>query len=158
MNKIALLNTLIVMNKSGEINTGENQNDADKMLQDIKMAIIENIRNEIFRDITDIHTGYYAPDFENWKQFLNYCNGNADYEAVLNDFEEEELEKLWQASHITEPMADEDINKELILQIRQMKMFDVVGRYAKAAAPQKAQLAAESVRAKIRGLYGMIYE
>lgn len=35
MNKIALLNTLIVMNKSGEINTGENQNDADKMLQDI---------------------------------------------------------------------------------------------------------------------------
>ena len=57
-----------------------------------------------------------------------------------------------------EPMADEDINKELILQIRQMKMFDVVGRYAKAADPKKAQFAAESVRAKIRGLYGMIYE
>jgi len=158
MNKIALLNTLIVMNKSGEINTGENPKDVDKMLQDIKMAVMADIRNEIFRDITDIHTSYYAPDFENWKRFLNYCNGNADYEAVLNDFEEEELEKLWQASHITEPMADEDINKELILQIRQMKILNVVGRYAKAADPKKAQLAVEAVRARIQGLYGMIYE
>ncbi len=158
MNKIALLNTLIVMNKSGEINTGENPKDVDKMLQDIKMAVMADIRNEIFRDITDIHTSYYAPDFENWKQFLNYCNGNADYEAILNDFEEVELEKLWQASHITEPMADEDINKELILQIRQMKMLNVVGRYAKAADPPKAQLAVAAVRARIQGLYGMIYE
>lgn len=39
-----------------------------------------------------------------------------------------------------EPMADEDINKELILQIRQMKMLDVVGRYAKAADPKKRSL------------------
>lgn len=159
MNHLAFLDELLVMVNTGEINTVEGKNDSIEMLQNIKMIVRRELCNEVVRDVTDARTEYFAPEYESWKTFLSDCNGDADYEQVLEDsFTEEELEILWQSSHITEELTEEQVKEDILLQIGQLKMLEIVNRKHKARNPIKALEMTAEIKARLQGLYNMLYE
>lgn len=158
MDKVAFLEELCIMVNAGEIRLVEGKEDATRLLQDIKRIVIESLCGEIVDDITDPAMGYYAPEFSSWKEFLIYCNGNGDYETILrSDFNNQDLEELWQNSHIAEEMSEEQIRQEMIRQIGQLKMISVMGRTA-AANQDKVQRIKRGIKARITGLYNLLYE
>ena len=159
MNCLKLLDDLLVMVKAGEIELGEEAHDAEEELHIIKKIVKESLYNEIVCDVTDIKTEYYAPEYASWREYLSDCDGNADYEDVLfESFEEKELEALWQNSHIAEDMSESKIKDEMLQQIGQLKMISLVSKSASPAKSSKAHSLEESMKARIRGLYNMLYE
>ncbi len=159
MNCLKLLDDLLVMVKAGEIELGEEAPDAEEELHVIKKIVKESLYNEIVCDVTDIKTEYYAPEYASWREYLSDCDGNADYEDVLfESFEEKELEALWQNSHIAEDMSESKIKDEMLQQIGQLKMISLVSKSASPAKASKAHSLEESMKARIRGLYNMLYE
>lgn len=158
-NHLAFLDELLVMVKTGEINTVEGKEDSIEMLENIKMIVRRELCHEIVRNVTDARTEYFAPEYEAWKTFLSDCNGDADYEQVLEDsFTEEELESLWQSSHITEEMTQEEIKADILLQIGQLKILEKVNKTHKASNPVSMLHVTSEIKARIQGLYSMLYE
>lgn len=114
MNRLTFLDELLIMVRSGEIKTEESSDDAERLLLNFKCMVYEELKKEIFEDVTDIQTVYYAPEFDSWKAFLNHCNGNEDYAAVLaQTCTEEQLEQLWQSSHVMEDMTEGQIKSDM---------------------------------------------
>lgn len=160
MDRFELLDDLIIMIKTREIDFGEmiDADEAENMLKTIKAMVQQSIYNEIIQDITDSDTMYYAPEYASWREFLSDCNGNNDYERVLFDFEESELEELWQNSHIAEDMPEDKIREKLTEQIGQLKMITLIGRKDKMANRGRIEAMAKGMKAQIKGLYNMLYE
>lgn len=159
MNRLTFLDELLVMIRSGEIKTEESSDDAERLLLSFKLMVYEELKKEIFEDVTDIQTVYYAPEFDSWKAFLNHCNGNDDYAAVLAEtYTEEQLEGMWNCSHIVEDMPEEQIKSGLLLQIEQLKMLDIVNQHTKPVNPDEESLAKDMIRARLKGLFSILYE
>lgn len=159
MNCLKLLDNLLIMVKTGEIKLGVDGLDAEEELYAIRNIVVESLYDEIVCDVTDIKTEYYAPEYASWRKYLSDCDGNADYEGVLfESFEEKELEALWQNSHIAEDMSESKIKEELLQQIGQLKMISLVSKTASPDKSSKARSLEESMKARIKGLYNMLYE
>lgn len=159
MNCLKLLDDLLIMVKTGEIKLGMEVSEAEEELRIIQNVVRESLYAEIVCDVTDIKTEYYAPEYASWKEYLSDCDGNADYKDVLfESFQEKELEALWQNSHIAEDMPENKIREEMLQQIGQLKMISLVSKTASPVKSPKARSLEESLKARIRGLYNMLYE
>lgn len=160
MDKLSLLDELLVKVSTGEIKTDTEDNDAAaKILSEIRRVVEAAIYAEIIKDVTNLHTGYYAPEYPTWKHYLNDCNGFEDYRIVLEQaFTNEELEALWQNSHIEEEMAEAQIKEDICMQIGQLKMLQLVEKIAAPRNPEKARMMIEAIKARIWGLYNILYE
>lgn len=167
MGKLNFLEELLIMVRNGEIRTEEAPEDAGKLLLEIRQIVCEKVQEEIYSDVTDGQTMYYAPEYESWKTFLNKCNGTADYKEVLEEsYTEEQLENLWQSSHIMEDMPREQITEELLYQIDLLRILttpiQLVGQpapYQKLEQERAAdEIQQEPIKNRIKGLLNMLYE
>ena len=159
MNCLKLLDDLLIMVKTGEITLEEDAREAEAMLHMIQNTVRDALYERVVLDITDMQTEYYAPEYASWKEYLSDCDGNADYKDVLfESFQEKELEALWQNSHIAEDMPENKIREEMLQQIGQLKMISLVSKTARPVKSPKARSLEESLKARIRGLYNMLYE
>lgn len=160
MDKLQLLDELIIKVNTGEIKTDTEDNEkAAKILLEIRRTVEAATYAEIVGDITDLHTGYYAPEHPTWKHFLNHCNGYNDYRDVLEHaFTNEDIEALWQNSHIVEEMSEEEIKAQICSQIGQLKMMQLVERHSAPVNPEKVKTIKEGIRARILGLYNILFE
>ncbi|MBD5536785.1 MAG: hypothetical protein HDQ99_14270 [Lachnospiraceae bacterium] len=159
MDCLKLLNDLLIMVKTGEMELEEDARYAEAMLRKIQDIVRDALYEMVVRDVTDTETEYYAPEHESWKAFMLWRNGYQDYETVLNEsFQEKELEALWQNSHIAEEMPESKIKEEMMQQIGQLKMISLVSKTASSEKSQKVRSLEESIKARIRGLYNMLYE
>lgn len=159
MDYLKLLNDLLIMVKTGEIKLEEDARYAEAMLRKIQSIVRDALYEMVVRDVTDMETEYYAPEHESWKAFMLWRNGYQDYETVLNEsFQEKELEALWQNSHIAEDMPESKIKEEMMQQIGQLKMISLVSKTASPEKSPKVRSLEESIKARIRGLYNMLYE
>lgn len=159
MNCLKLLDDLLIMVKTGEITLEEDAREAEAMLHLIQNTVRNALYERVVLDITDMQTEYYAPEYASWKEYLSDCDGNADYKDVLfESFQEKELEALWQNSHIAEDMPENKIREEMLQQIGQLKMISLVSKTASPVKSPKARSLEESLKARIRGLYNMLYE
>lgn len=168
MGKLSLLEELEIKITTGELvlescTSGQNLLNLEESLQvlrDIRNCVTDVIKEEIINDITNPETVFYAPEYSDWQTFLNLANGNEDYAQVLQmEFSEEDLELLWQNSHISEELTEEEIKKALVRQIGQLKMLALVKRQGfQPSEPQKSGRIIQSAEARIKGLYNMLYE
>lgn len=158
MNKLELLDELIIRVKTKEITLQEGTEDALTTLLDIVRVVEQSLYDEIVRDITDSRTEYFAPEYPSWKHFLADCNGYGDYRQMLIKFTNEELESMWQNSHIAEDMTEEKIKADMVLQIGQLKMLSLMGRPGQASNADKIRKMSDGIEARIKGLYNMLYE
>lgn len=159
MDKLAFLDELVIMVQTGEIMPEEGSESAKKLLMDIRRIVHESLAEEIYNDVTDTKTAYFAPEYKSWKTFLSDCNGNIDYKVVLEEsYTEEELESLWQCSHIMEDMTREQIRDDLFLQMCQLKMMSLVRKNATLVNPQSEKRTLEGIKARIKGLFNILYE
>lgn len=159
MDCLKLLNDLLIMVKTGEIKLEEDVAEVEAMLRMIRNTVKDALYERVVLDVTDMQTGYYAPEYASWKEYLSDCDGNKDYEDVLfESFEEKELEALWQNSHIAEDMPESKIKEEMMQQIGQLKMISLVSKTASPVKSPKARSLEESLKARIKGLYNMLYE
>ncbi|MBD5480820.1 MAG: hypothetical protein HDR14_16320 [Lachnospiraceae bacterium] len=159
MDCLKLLNDLLIMVKTGEIKLEEDAAEVEAMLRMIRNTVKDALYERVVRDITDMETEYYAPEYASWREYLSDTDGNKDYEDVLfESFEEKELEALWQNSHIAEDMPENKIKEEMMQQIGQLKMISLVSKTASPVKSPKARSLEESLKARIRGLYNMLYE
>lgn len=159
MNRLSFLDELLVMVRTGEMKTEESAEEAEKLLLNFRRMVYEELKKEIFEDVTDIQTVYYAPEFDSWKAFLNHSNGNEDYAAVLDEaYTEKQLEDMWQNSHIMEDMTEEQIKSELSMQIGQLKMLNIVNQYSNPVNPDGEARARDMIHARLKGLFNILYE
>ncbi len=160
MDKLSLLDELLVKVNTGEIKTDTEDNEvAAKILSEIRQVIEAATYAEIVQDVTDLHTGYFAPEYPSWKHYLNDCNGYEDYRTVLEQaFTNEELEALWQNSHIEEEMTEAQIKEDICKQIGQLKMIQLVQKTSTMRNPKKVRTMIEGMKARIIGLYNILYE
>ncbi len=159
MNKLTLLDELITMFNNGEIVLRENQSIYTELLFDIKQIVEGALYDEIIRDITNMHTEYFAPEYDTWKSLLADCDGTEDYKVMLENFEEYELEQLWQNSHITHEYAEDQIKQEIIMQICKLKKLKLMERKSKQICKGlEPQNDMSMIVARIKGLYEMLYE
>lgn len=159
MDRLALLDELVVMVRAGEIATVEGNEETEQLLLEIRRIVHETLSEEIYKDITASDTSYFAPEYESWMNFLNYCDGNSDYAAVLEEsYTEEELESLWQCSHIMEELTEKKAIDALILAMKQLKMLQLVRKSFVPCDPQRERKIREGLRAQIIGFYNQLYE
>ncbi|MBQ9135969.1 MAG: hypothetical protein IJX66_07765 [Lachnospiraceae bacterium] len=160
MDKLSLLDELLVKVSTGEIktDTGDKETVA-KILSEIRQVIEVATYAEIVQDVTNLHTGYFAPEYPSWKHYLIDCRGDEDYRTVLEQaFTNEELEALWQNSHIEEEMSEKQIKEDICRQIGQLKMIQLVQKTSTPRNPEKARTMIEGMKARIVGLYNILYE
>ncbi len=160
MDKLTLLDELIIRIGTEEIKMSEESSKENVETLVWIGQIVENaLYEEIVQDITNLQTAYYAPEYDSWKQFLADCNGYEDYIQVLHKrFSEDELENLWQSSHISEDMEEAEIKEKMMLQIGQLKMHSLICKKCKPAMPEKTLQRMNEIKARIQGLYNMLYE
>lgn len=159
MDRLALLDELLVMVRAGEIATVEGNEETEQLLLEIRRIVHESLSEEIYKDITASDTSYFAPEYESWTNFLNYCDGNSDYAAVLKEsYTEKELEILWQYSHIMEELTEKKAIDALILAMKQLKMIQLLRKSSVPCDPQQARKIREGLWARIIGVYNQLYE
>ncbi len=160
MDKLSFLNVVQKMIETDEIKLVETDKcDAMNTLDDIRLTVRQELRDEVIRDITGAKTIYYAPDFDTWQDFLAFCNGNPDYETILRtQFTHDDLECLWQSSHIAEEMTEREIEQEITQQISQLKMLELVNRMSCPDFPEKMNKTKEILKANVLGLYNILFE
>lgn len=158
MDKLELIETLIVMIQTGEIKLGVPTRESDELLRRIWQIVWADQQLEIVRDITDIHTEYFAPEFDSWHDFLNYCNGSDDYSRVLDGYTEEQMELLWQNSHVQDALDEMQIKTEMIKLIGQRKVLELAGQTESATGTAKRMMTIHAIDARLRGLYSMLYD
>lgn len=131
--------------------------DAGPVIDKLSQLVKDSLKEEIFQDITDQETVYYAPDYDSWKEFLSYCNGSADYERILDEYyDEEQLEQLWQASHIMEELDIEQIRNRFLDRAARLKVVDILQR--EGAACRIDQDYRDLQKAGLKGLYNLLHE
>ena len=157
MDKLAFLDELIVMIRTGEIHTVEPVQDAEQMLSDIKVTVAQNLHREVFDDITSPDTGFYAPEHVSWKAYLIHCNGYADYAAALDEYTEDELDGLWSISHIAEDLSDESLMREAFKALNNLKAIHLIELADPEAANDYCSVK-EQFLAKLKGIYNLLCE
>lgn len=157
MDMLELIEILIVLFQNQEIKLRVPPREIEGLLRRIWQIVWADQQMEIIRDITDIHTEYFAPEFDSWHDFLNYCNGTDDYSRVLDGYTEEQLELFWQNSHVQDAIDEMQIKTEMVKLIGQLKILDVVGRTSEAGAAKRLKTM-EAIKARIIGLYNILYE
>lgn len=158
MDKLALLDTLIEMVQEGNLELLDESQNAETVLWDIKLTIQRVLQDEVMSDITKNTLTYYAPEYPSWREYLEDCNGNSDYKKVLQNFDEHELDELWQNSHISEDLNEQQIKEEMVMQIGQLKMLEIVGRKLVPANSEQHKRMVDYIRARLIGLYNMLYD
>lgn len=156
MDKLELLKELSIMVHTGEIQTVEDAADAEEMLSEIRQIVMKALKTEVFDNITDKNTVFYAPEYVSWKDFLNHCNGNEDYAAALESYTEEELAALWEASHIAGRMDEQQIKNGIFHQFATWKMYQILLK-KKYILPDHT-LQEREIAAKVKGFYNILYE
>ncbi len=158
MDKLSYIEELATMVRTGEIQTSLSPDDGAALLMDAGRIVTESIYNDIVSDITNPFTIHFSPDYPSWKHFLADVNGCKDYEKILNTlFTEKELDILWNNSHISESLSEEQIREQLIKQIGKLKMISLVSKTLEGAGRTENQ-AQISIKAYIKGLYNLLYE
>lgn len=159
MNKFALLEELFTMVHTGEIKLQEDAADAERLILDIRKDVEAALKREIFEDITDKNTAFYAPEHDSWTDFLNFCNGNEDYAEVLGRYTEDELTSLWEGSHLADALAEKKIMEGIFHQVATLKMYSILlkKRYV-SHSPKIQEVRRLEVMAKIKGFYSALYE
>lgn len=160
MGKLSLLSELEIMINTGEITTAESKEEALASIKEIKKMVELQITQEIWNDVTDYDMGYYAPEHPDWRHYLYWLNGTEDYERVLAaQYTNTELEALWQNSHIGESLNEKEIKEDLTLQIGQLKMIFLLNRMGgKPCRSEKMESMIRGIKARITGLYNILYE
>lgn len=144
---------------SGEISPCEGREDAERMLEEIRGIVEAALEEEVFQDITDRETVFYAPEHEGWKDFLDECNGNEDYRKALEGYTDGELEILWAESHQADRMDEERIQKKIFREISGLKMLELLDRKKYLTVkPEEKHWQKLEARAKIKGFYNLLYE
>lgn len=159
MDRLEFLNELLIMVRTGEINHPEGKEDAERTLLEIRDMVQAALKEEVFQDITDRDTVFYAPEHESWKEFLIACNGYEDYAKAVEGYTEKELENLWEASHLADRMDEEQLRKKIFREIADLKMREILER--KKYIPMQLEECQQHVResrAKIKGFYNILYE
>ncbi len=158
MDKLALLDTLIEMVQEGKLELLDDSQKAETVLWDIKLTIQRALHDEVMSDITKNTCTYYAPEYPSWREYLEDCNGNSDYRKALQYFDEHELDELWQNSHISEDLNEQQIKEEMMMQIGQLKMLEIVGRKLVPVNSEQHKRMMDYIRARLIGLYNILYE
>lgn len=159
MDRLNFLEELLIMVRTGEINHPDGREDAERTLLEIRDMVQTALKEEVFQDITDRDTVFYAPEHESWKDFLIDCNGYADYAKAVDGYTEKELEELWEASHLADRMDEEQLRKKIFREIANLKMREILVR--KKYVPENLEECQQRVReskAKIKGFYNILYE
>lgn len=107
MGKINLLEQMRLAAWSGEVMLLKGRLELVEELQDI---LYQSLEEQIIRDITDRGFLFYAPEHDSWKDALigQGKADKADYSTILERFTEEELQLLWECSHIADPVTEKD--------------------------------------------------
>lgn len=160
MGKLSILQELETMINSGEIMLEEGKEEGIVQLRKIKEIVEQQLEVEIWKDITAYNTAYYAPEYPDWQHFLEWCNGDEDYSYVLRfNYTNQVLEEMWQNSHISEEMTEKQIKDDIVLQIGQLKMLAILEKMGgKPCNLQKMESIVRGIRARIAGLYNILYE
>lgn len=159
MNKLEFIDDLIAMVRTDELKHPCGKEDSEWILLEIRRMYMESLDNEVLDDITDKNLSFYAPDFENWKDYLNFFNGYEDYAEILESYTEKDLGALWEASHLTGYMDEEHMRRKLFRLISTLKMLDTL-TVKHPVALDKAEIVSQrkEVIAQIKGIYNMLYE
>lgn len=161
MNKLALLDELILRVHTGEIElqTEPCREFAERMLQEIKMLMVQSLERKVWEDITNPATSFYAPDFESWKKLLNWADGNEDYAAVLEEsYTEEELGSLWNASHVVGALQEQQIKEGIFRCVSAQRTYEMMVKLQYVTPePQTEKLRRREILARIKGYYGVLY-
>lgn len=160
-NRLKVLDDLLSMVRTGEVDTGEDKDDLEWALLSVRRMVEDNLYQEIISDITDAETGFYAPEHKSWKEFLAFCNGYADYKEILEkEFSEAELDALWRYSHPEEEMSRGQMMVRVFNKLCELKMnalFDVSAGPCKVSIENKRRIG-EMFKAAIKGIYNILYE
>lgn len=107
MGKLDLMEQMRVAAWSGEVVLLKDRLETVEAIQDI---LYRSLEEQIIRDITDREFLFYAPESGSWKEALLRRNkaDKSDYSIVLNRFTEEELQRLWELSHIADPVTEKE--------------------------------------------------
>lgn len=110
-------------------------------------------RIRIFQAITSPDTGYCRPEYDSWTDLLGT---SFDRDMLDRYYPEYVLEQLWTASHIVETMTRQEINTAMAAEINSLKIMDIMmSRSRNRELPCVAQ---EMSRARLTGLYNLLYE
>lgn len=165
MGKLNLLEELLNMVRSGEIQTAEGPEAAEMLLQEIRQIVWEKVKEDIYDDVTDLPTRHYAPDFDSWKTFLAVCDGTADYKQVLEEgYTEEQLENMWLTSHDISYASKKQVQDELLYQLNQLSILtrpiqsDGQPDFYETLEQEREanELRKEAIKLKLKGLYNML--
>lgn len=157
MEILDFLDELKAMNDTGELKTGATTEKTGKLLDRLALLVEASIKEEIFQDITDQETVYYAPENDTWKSFLAACNSSGDYAKILEEYyDEDQLEGLWQASHIMEELGPEQIKNRFLSRTTKLKVIDILLREGAVCRIDREYQNLQ--RASLKGLYNLLHE
>lgn len=107
MGKLDLMEQMRVAAWSGEVVLLKDRLEIVEAIQDI---LYQSLEEQIIRDITDREFLFYAPEAGSWKEALlrEHKADKSDYSIILNRFTEEELQMLWELSHIADPVTEKE--------------------------------------------------
>lgn len=160
MTKLQLINLIDIMLKNGEILI-ENTAEAELLLREIRECVCQNIQREIWNDITAQQTGFYFFEHASWKEMLEVQKGSdTDYAIVLQEaFDEDELDVLWNYSHIEEELDDTEIKKEMGVCLEQLKMLELYGKEGNHVMEScRRERLTVALQARLTGLYALLHE
>lgn len=163
--KLAFVEELFALNIEGKLSTSSDKAKATHMLAELRAIVIKHLKEELIDYMTDIHTEYYAPEYTSWRECLlnTYALEHAECERILWLFDEDELECMWQNSHITEELTTVEVQKDIIHQIEKIKRLENFEReFAPMGylqiTPEQEEKIKNWAKARIRGLYHLIHE
>ncbi len=158
MNKLIFLEKLMNYIREEKIEIGISGDEMVCMLNEIEEMVRAQMRNEIVEHITAYKTGYFAPEYDSWKTYFESVVDDESVSMMLNqDFTQEELEDLWQNSHIVEDLDEARIKSEMMSEIGQLKMVMTVSRTSKTN-PDLYNRFLDGKKARIKGLFNILFE
>lgn len=156
---LSFLDEIEIRVNTGELSFSEKREDILKYIEKIRESFVHQLIEEIKRDILDADTPFYAPEHEDWYSCLEFYNGYEDYSKVLREnFTCYELDTLWNSSHIAEELSTEEIQKELLVCVRNMKAYAAFEKMgSKWPNEEEKKRTLDNIRARIIGLYNILY-
>lgn len=103
---------------------------------------------------------FFAPDNENWHQALaEYMNPDSEkfYAAAMEKYTEQDMDNLWQNSHINSCLSEEEIKSNLINAICKLKMLQKMEKICDLDEAMQEYIR-EGLIARTIGLYNLLYE
>lgn len=160
MDKLRFLDELLTKVQLGELEIREGKESAEQILNDIRNIVLKSLSEAIITDITNIDTGYYAPEHADWKEYLRHINSNDDYARALNYFTEAQLEDLWVSSHIEEELTAEEMQTQVFSALCNLKSLNLVERlpgYKAIDADRHFYIKQQQI-ARVKGIFNLIFE